>query len=86
MRRIRAIRPQTPVGTPLWTAIGSRYMEAIKLLLARGADAMSVCNSRGETPLEAARVVGYTEIVPMLEDARMLQTLGERFGSRPWQG
>ena len=54
--------------TPLHKAIGSRNIEAVKLLLAKGGDPKKKSLS-GLTALEAAEAVGEVEIVKILQHA-----------------
>ncbi|CAI0457916.1 unnamed protein product [Linum tenue] len=64
---INAYRPGRGGGTPLHHAAKRGLEQTVKLLLSHGANAL-VMNDDCLTPLEVARIKGYTNVVRAIED------------------
>ncbi|KAF9605655.1 hypothetical protein IFM89_017998 [Coptis chinensis] len=63
---VNAYRPGGHAGTPLHHAAKRGLEQTVKLLLSHGANA-SVVNDDCQTPLEVARIKGYTNVVRTIE-------------------
>ncbi len=68
--------------TPLCKAAAIGNVEAVQLLLERGADP-SVQNSKGRTPLQCAEKAGHKEIAAVLEQWKPGETVGKHLPKTP---
>ncbi|CAM8971257.1 unnamed protein product [Rhodiola kirilowii] len=63
---VNVYRPGRNAGTPLHHAAKRGYEETVKLLLSHGANAL-VMNDDCQTPLDLARLKGFTNVVRLIE-------------------
>ena len=69
-------------GEPLFLVVGMYHIEAVRLLLAAGADP-NVRDDRGDSPLRICAAKGYVDVARLLLRCGATKTIDEWGGDRP---